>query len=286
MIYVFCLIILMTVTLLSVSGKMYNAEIKDLNKSHFKLKRFLGAGLLLVDLSRCSFRSWYSRRLQSKLIELWGHGNVYADIRLYWATKIIIIAAAIIFTSFLSTLVKLDEAFLIFTLALIAGAVVMPDKELDKKLKERRRSIQMDFPDFLMKLTLLINAGMTISNAWGKVSLESRNDSPLYMELQSSMKEIRGGSSEYKAFENFARRCRVPIVTRTMSILMQNLRKGNSELVSIMRVLSVECWENRKNAAKRLGEEAAAKMLLPLVMMFISVLLIVAAPAVLTLNGF
>jgi tight adherence protein C len=170
-------------------------------------------------------------------------------------------------------------------LAVGAGAVFLPVRDLERQVRERRISIQMDFPDFLMKMTLLINAGMTISRAWEKVSLGQRNTNPLYMELEMSIREIRGGCSEYTAYENFARRCRIPVVTRSMSVLMQNLRKGNSELVSIMRILSAECWDNRKNAAKRLGEEAATKMLFPLVLMFISVLLIVATPAVLALKG-
>ena len=41
----------------------------------------------------------------------------------------------------------------------------------------------------------------------------------------------------------------------------------------------------RKNAAKRLGEEASTKLLFPMMLMFIAILLIVAMPAVLAMRG-
>jgi len=68
-------------------------------------------------------------------------------------------------------------------------------------------------------------------------------------------------------------------------VLLQNVRKGNAELVSILRVHANECWEMRKNAAKKLGEEASSKMLLPMAIMLVSILMIVAAPAMLALQG-
>jgi len=40
------------------------------------------------------------------------------------------------------------------------------DRELSGKVNRRRLSIQLDFPDFLNKVILLVNAGMTVSRAW------------------------------------------------------------------------------------------------------------------------
>jgi len=42
------------------------------------------------------------------------------------------------------------------------------DRELSGKVNRRRLSIQLDFPDFLNKVILLVNAGMTVSRAWEK----------------------------------------------------------------------------------------------------------------------
>ena len=41
----------------------------------------------------------------------------------------------------------------------------------------------------------------------------------------------------------------------------------------------------RKNAVKRLGEEASTKMLIPMMIMFFSIIMIVILPALLSMSG-
>jgi len=157
--------------------------------------------------------------------------------------------------------------------------------ELDKQIKERRMSIQIDFPDFINKLTLLINAGMTVGRAWEKIVEDNKKETPLYEELSIAQADIRGGKSEHQAFEDFAKRCKTPEITRFIAVVLQNLRKGSSELVSILRLQAAESWEMRKNIAKRIGEEASTKLLFPMMIMFLAILIIVIIPAILALRG-
>jgi tight adherence protein C len=178
-----------------------------------------------------------------------------------------------------------DTGYVLFCTVLPAGIAVFTDKDLADRVKKRRQSIQLDFPDFVNKLTLLINAGMTVPKAWEKVSLDSARKSPLYVELSSAVQDIRSGVPEYRAYEEFAKRCRIPLITRFVSVILENIRKGNSELVPILRVYANECWELRKNTAKKFGEEASTKLLLPMMLMFAAILLIVGMPAVLALKN-
>ena len=113
-----------------------------------------------------------------------------------------------------------------------------------------------------------------------------KKDRPLYDELSVVLMEIKAGKSEIKAYEEFAKKCRVPEITKFTSVIIQNLKKGNSELVSILRLQSVECWEMRKSVAKKLGEEASTKLLFPMMIMFAAILLIVITPAAMQLQGF
>jgi tight adherence protein C len=84
-------------------------------------------------------------------------------------------------------------------------------------------------------------------------------------------------------YEDFARRCRTIEVSRFVSIIIQNIKKGNDELALILRVISNESLNTRKNIAKKLGEEASAKMIIPMMIMFLAIILIVSTPAVLSL---
>jgi tight adherence protein C len=68
-------------------------------------------------------------------------------------------------------------------------------------------------------------------------------------------------------------------------VVVQNLKKGNSEMVALLRIMSNDAWEMRRAAAKRLGEEASTKMIFPLVLMLVAILIIVAMPAVISLKN-
>lgn len=169
----------------------------------------------------------------------------------------------------------------------MAGLIVyLLDNDINSKVEKRRMRIRYDFPDFLNKLLLLINAGMTVGRAMEKIVEDGSRDRPLYEALAAAISDISMGKPEYQAFEDFAGRCKVPEVSKFVSVLLQNLRKGNAEMVSILRLQSNECWEMRKSAAKRMGEEASTKLLLPLMLMLIAILMIVATPAVLSMKGF
>ena len=156
---------------------------------------------------------------------------------------------------------------------------------IDEGERFLRQAIQLEFPDFVNKLTLLVNAGLTVTKAWEKAAMDSRRQTPLYRELCTAVQAVRSGISEYKAYQEFAKRCHVPAVTRFVTVVLQNIRKGNSELVPVLRLLADECWEMRKNAARKLGEEASTRLLLPMMLMFIAILLIVGMPAVLALRN-
>ncbi|MCX7710835.1 MAG: type II secretion system F family protein [Clostridia bacterium] len=174
--------------------------------------------------------------------------------------------------------------FSIFGLVILCLISFAMDSKLNQQVRERRLLLQLDFPDFLNKLTLLINAGMTVNRAWEKIVKDNKKDRPLYQELSLTFSEIQSGKSEAYAYEDFAKRCGIPQITKFTAIIVQNMKKGSSELVSILKFQANECWEMRKNAAKRLGEEAGTKMLLPMMIMFIAVLIIVALPAVMAMQ--
>jgi len=186
---------------------------------------------------------------------------------------------------------SVDSGFTFFLIIAVVLSFYLPDRELGDKVKNRRIQMQIDFPEFLNKLALLVNAGMTISGAIEKITTDAGNlgisvKRTLYGELEKTSNEIKLGKSEIKAYEDFAKRCRLSEITRFTSILIQNLKRGSSELVAILRLQSAECWSSRKNAARILGEEAETKLLFPMMLMLLAILIIVIAPSAMQLQGF
>ena len=159
------------------------------------------------------------------------------------------------------------------------------DRDLENRIEARRESLQLEFPEFANKLILLVNAGSTISKAWAKIVAEEKKNTPLFQELRICMAEIQAGKSEAAAYEEFARRCKIKEIIKFVSVIILNLRKGGSEVVPTLRAQADECWEARKAAARRLGEKASSKLLLPMSIMLLGIIMIVALPAVLALAG-
>ena len=63
------------------------------------------------------------------------------------------------------------------------------------------------------------------------------------------------------------------------SLLTQNLRKGSSELSELLSKEAELAMEQRKNLAKRLGEEAGTKLLLPMMLMLSIIMVLIIVPA-------
>ena len=67
-------------------------------------------------------------------------------------------------------------------------------------------------------------------------------------------------------------------------LLNQNLRKGTKGLTNLLQREAQEAFEERKNMAKKLGEEAGTKLMIPLFLMLAVVFVIVTVPAFLTIQ--
>jgi tight adherence protein C len=227
----------------------------------------------------------YERNITAKLSELYSVRDVRVRLLQHLAHKTMNLVVALIALTFLGVLMdKPDAGYMFFASAVLLLVFCIPDRELDGSIKKRNFYIQYDFPDFLNKLVLLINAGMTVPRAWEKIVCDRKDMTPLYEELNRTYIEIKNGKAETAAYEDFARRCRVKEITKFIAAIIQNLRKGNGELVALLKLQSNECWQLRKNMARRLGEEASTKLIFPLMIMFVGILIIVILPAIMQLK--
>jgi tight adherence protein C len=285
---VFFIFLLLAYAILTIAaGKKYELSIEILSKNSYPLKAFFPGAFLLLDITGYRFNTQYDKKIALILARLYEREEVQVQMKALWANRLVYcLACAIPAAAAVAgpNSAEIEAAFL--WISLIVIVFFFTERELKKRAEKRVCSIQMELPDFINKLALLLNAGLNLRRAWQKIAFESRKETPLYVETKKVAEDLSSGKSEFAAYEDFARRCRVPEVTRLITVLIQNIRRGNSDMVSVLRITANECWQVRKNAARRLGEEASTKLLLPLVLMFIAVLIIAAAPAVITMGLF
>ena len=154
--------------------------------------------------------------------------------------------------------------------------VMYIDLSLQDKLTARRQEILMDLPQVLSKLTLLVNSGMVLRDAWKRTAITGER--ALYKEMQNTSLEIDNGIMEADAYRNFADRCSVKEVRKFTSLILQNLQKGNEELALFLGDMSTEMWEMKKNEVKQKGEKANSRLLLPVFLIFIGILILILVP--------
>lgn len=155
-----------------------------------------------------------------------------------------------------------------------------------KKQKERRREelLLREYPGLISKFTMLLRTGTTVKNAWEKILQSQEEQTLLAVEMRATLNEINSGLSEAEAYEKFGKRCKLPVYLKFGTMLSQNLRKGSKGLCQLLKVEAIEAFEERKSTARRLGEEASAKLLMPMLGMLLVVLVMVMVPAFLSMQ--
>ena len=161
---------------------------------------------------------------------------------------------------------------------------------IDKRIKEDRESVGRDFPDFLSKLLLLLNAGMVISSALVKISddYEKRKregeERYFYEELSGMQNRIRNSNTTLSAeFSELALKTGRREVMRFSAILLDNIDKGSS-LAEKLAQESEMLWTMRKKTAEEKGRIAETKLTFPMVLQLLVIILITIAPATLEMN--
>lgn len=172
-------------------------------------------------------------------------------------------------------------------LAAAVGSFVGDRQKINKRIAWRKRQMIIDYPELLLKISMLLGAGLTINRAVTKLALEYRDrrekeEHYAYEELLAAYYEIQTGVSQTNAYEHFGERCQVACYRKLGSLLSQNIKKGSEGLIEQLETEMIVGMEERKKEAKRLGEEAGTKLLMPMILMLIVVLIILMVPAVLS----
>lgn len=164
-------------------------------------------------------------------------------------------------------------------------AAVMRSR-LHEKVERRERQMILDYPQIISKFVLYLGAGMSIRSTFIMLGKEyqkgreaGKEERGAYEEILRVCRELSSGVPETEAYARFGQRCRPRQYARLSTLLTQNLRKGNQEMLSVMQQEAQASYEERRNMARKLGEEAETKLLLPMIMMLTITMLIIIIPA-------
>lgn len=188
---------------------------------------------------------------------------------------------------------KRRNGLLIAGLGLLAAVLYCCShtQRLKEQEKERNQQMTADYPDILSKLTVLIGAGFTVRGAWEKIALNYSRQVEAgtgkrryaYEEMLYACRGMQGGQPELQAYKSFGKRCALQPYRKLTMLLEQNLKKGGRDLTARLRAETDEAFSARLHQAKRDGEKAGTKLMIPMFLMFILVLVLIMVPAAMAL---
>jgi hypothetical protein len=180
-----------------------------------------------------------------------------------------------------------NEGFYLWLIFIMAAGVAFyaKDDELRKKVIKRGRQSDKDYPELVRKLTLYLGAGMTVKRTWKKMIsdyIDQRREGEyrvLYEEMLISLRELENGCSEQEVYYRFGKRLGSNRYRKLMSLLCNHLRRGNNNLLQVLREEADLALEEQKNRARVSSEEMGTRLLLPMMLMLMVVIIIIMIPA-------
>ncbi len=181
---------------------------------------------------------------------------------------------------------KKNNAVLIIFLT-VFGCVMAArgmEKDLEKECKKRNQQLLSDYPGFVSKLRLYMSAGLTVKNAFYRIMKDYENPQKqkkkyLYEEMKISCYQLENGVMEEQVYQEFGKRCGEARYRRLSFLLSVHLKRGNGQLLTLLAQEADGAQEDRRNMAKKAGEEAGTRLLFPMMLMLVVVMFLVLLPA-------
>jgi len=173
---------------------------------------------------------------------------------------------------------SIDMLTWLFMAIVIGISFKLPDIEIYSKLKKRNESVIYDFARFTYDLSLYINSGLSVFQAFKK-STEQINDSYFYKNIKMVIYNSETGNMFEDELIKFSNRMMISEINTLVSLINQNIKYGG-QIKNQMIKFSNEIWERRKNYARKKGEQASVNMVFPLTLGLIGVILILTTPAI------
>ncbi len=177
-------------------------------------------------------------------------------------------------------------------LSLMTGVLLLllAEREKLEQAQKREERLLSEYPEFIMKFTLLLEAGLTARSAFERIGTDSLRLSGertklSYSEVRSTCHEMESGVTEKEAYRHFAARCAQTRYRTFVSLLNQNLQKGSAQLLELLEKESYDAWSERRRRAKVEGEKATTRLLFPMILMLVVVIAVIMIPAFLSFYG-
>ena len=204
--------------------------------------------------------------------------------------RLIMPAAFFLAAVFYFFVLKVWDKPLMFRVGLVIGSTYLgikaPEIFLRNVIQKRQGVIRQAWPDALDLLLICVEAGMSIEQAFRRVSVEIASQClVLAEELTLTTAELSYLAERRQAYDNLSSRTGLESVKSVMTALNQAERYG-TPIGSALRVLSQESRDQRMIEAEKKAAGLPPKLTVPMILFFLPVLfMVIMTPALIQVFG-
>lgn len=259
-------------------------------RSEFKLHRLAPLSLIWFDKLRLfqSASPWLAA-VHYRMIPLYGQRLAVQLGKVFIAYSCSLGILLFMLCTVLGAVAGDDLSFILYGLLLGALCPYVLLRQLDRRMKRHKQMMILALPQFLNQVALLVGAGENIAGAIRRCSEEqehndNRESDPLRRELWTTAAQLANQLPFQQVMADLSKRCQQMEVTLFTTTVLLNYRRGGEHFALALRNLSRELWEKRKAISRTVGEEASARLIFPMVLIFMIVMIVVAAPAIMLMS--
>lgn len=174
------------------------------------------------------------------------------------------------------------------TIAVIGGGLlgaVFPYMRISNTAAERMKTVNRRLPAAIDLLALAMGAGLDFPGAVRQVVEKSGStDDPVVEEFTLLLQSLGLGRTRRLALESFAERVPVDAVVEFTGALIQAELRGNP-VVDVLRIQAEVARRKRSVRAEEQAAKAGVALMGPLVLVFLSILILIVAPIVMRIQS-
>ena len=257
-------------------GQKYEELVEGLEEKDFPLKDIYTVGFCWAELPPLRLRGVLFERLEQNAKVLYGemYAEYYANV--YYAMALSFFHFILCFGCLLAGWQDSRNFFYLGIFLAIVGLIYGCDS-MRQKLVKRTENCETELPEVVSTMAILVNSGMILRDAWNMVG--GRGEGDIYALMRDASEDIRNGHADSEAIAKFGRATKSPEIIKFTSALMQSMGKGAGELPLFLARQSSDLWNEKKQRLLQKGEQASAKLLMPIMLIFLGIIIIILSSA-------
>src|SRR3954468_10994654 len=229
-------------------------------------------------VERFKLGDWLGTETAKNQLAMAGYRGQQAEVAFLFFRLVMPIGLVLIALFYLFVLKAVAQPVMIRIGMVIAAAflgVKAPEIFLSNTIKKRQLKVRRSWPDALDLLLICVESGMSIEQAFRRVSTEVGTQCvPLADELALTTAELSYLSERRMAYENLGIRTGLEAVKSVTTALIQAERYG-TPLAQALRTLAQESRDIRMNEAEKKAAALPPKLTVPMILFFLPVLFVV-----------